>query len=343
MKYFLPKHALIVHNALSDKSPRPLAPVTDDDTRSTAVRIQNILIDHGVDAKLYPVDTQRDLTRLRVLKTELIFNCVDDDIGDIPMSSHLIPKIAGEMRVPFTGGSSGNILLTTNKAATKQFLLVHEIPTPPFVVISDRKQLPEMSYLYALFPLIVKPVSSDGSEGVTQRSIVSDQKHLAWEVSRVIKTYNQPALVEQFIPDREINVAVIEKQGRPFILPPSEIYFTKDYGQRYKIVDFEAKWRPETPQYHNTPGICPAPLSPRLFQKLRLLTLSVWNVLSLQGYTRVDYRVDTKEFPYVLEVNLNPDISDDSETGFPRAAKAAGLSYEQMILTIVSSAMYRYR
>src|SRR3989338_6544583 len=122
MKYLLPKTALVVHNALTDAVPYPYAPVTDNDTISTAKEISEILENEGVKTKLFPVGNLNDLKVLRKIKTDFIFNCVDDNIGDIPFSSHLIPEIAQKLKIPFSGGSSKNILLTTDKAATKKIL-----------------------------------------------------------------------------------------------------------------------------------------------------------------------------------------------------------------------------
>ena len=94
MKYLLPKTALVVHNALTNAVPYPDAPVTDDDTVSTAKEISEILNNAGVKTKLFPVGDINDLKVLEKTKTDFIFNCADDNIGDIPFSSHLVPEIA---------------------------------------------------------------------------------------------------------------------------------------------------------------------------------------------------------------------------------------------------------
>ena len=140
MKYLLPKTALIVHNALTDAVPYPDAPITDNDTISTAKEISEILESGGVKTKLFSVGNLNDLEDLKKEKTDFIFNCADDNIGDIPFSSHLVPEIAEKMGIPYSGGSSKNILLTTDKAATKKILLKNNIPTAPFIVIQNQKK-----------------------------------------------------------------------------------------------------------------------------------------------------------------------------------------------------------
>ena len=335
MKYLLPKTALVVHNALTDAVPYPYAPVTDNDTISTAKEISEILENEGVKTKLFPVGNLNDLKVLRKIKTDFIFNCVDDNIGDIPFSSHLIPEIAQKLKIPFSGGTAKNILLTTDKAATKKILMENNIPTAPFTVIRNqiRTGLPD-------YPLIVKPVASDGSEGVTQKSVVENRKQLIAAVKKNFKLFHQPALVEKYISGREINVAVLEIKGKPKILPASEITFPKEYGQKYKIVDFESKWRPETPQYNHTPAVCPAEISPSLLRKLQTAVVKIWEIMDLQGYARVDFRIDKNGNPFVLEININPDIENNPSVGFPRAAKVFGLNYKNLILTIVDNAIH---
>ena len=346
MKYLLPRTALVVHNALTDAVPYPDAPITDDDTVSTAKEISEILNNAGVKTKLFPVGDLNDLKLLQKAKTDFIFNCVDDNIGDIPFSSHLIPEIAEKMGIPYSGGSSKNILLTTDKAATKEMLLKNNIPTAPFMVIKDqiRPGLAQRSLAFINktgFPLIVKPIASDGSEGVTQKSVVENRKQLIGAIENNFKLFHQPALVEKYINGREINVAVLEIKGLPKVLPASEITFPKEYGQKYKIVDFESKWRPETPQYNHTPAVCPAKISPSLLRKLQTTVVKIWEIMDLKGYARVDFRIDKNGNPFVLEININPDIENNPSVGFPRAAKIFEIDYKNLILTIVDNAMHR--
>ena len=343
MKSKLPRHVTIIYNAPSDKNPYPLAPVTDDDTAGTPKDIQKALSRRGISTKLAAIDSAADLKKVRSADTDLIFNCVDDDIGNKPGSSHLAPKVAQESRLAFTGGTAGNILLTTNKAATKQYLLTYGIPTPAFAVVERPEYLDIAYHLRDKFPLMVKPAATDGSAGITQKSIVTNEKNLKKQVTEMVRVFKQPALVEEYIASREINVAIMERNGRPFLLPFSEITFERGYGQKYKIVDFAAKWRPKTKQYRHTPAVCPAEVSKALGRKLTAYAKMIWKYLNLQSYVRIDFRIDDRGNPYVLEVNCNPDITNDPNTGFPRSCRAAGYNYDEMILQIVESAMERYK
>jgi D-alanine-D-alanine ligase len=345
MKYLFPKTAIVVHNALTDAVPYPDAPITDNDTISTAKEISEILESCGVKTKLFSVGDLNNLNNLKKEKTDFIFNCADDNVGEIPFSSHLVPEIAEQMRIPFSGGTAKNILLTTDKAATKKVLSENNIPTAPFIVIENQTRTglaaADQAFIRTIgFPLIIKPVASDGSEGVTQKSVVENRKQLIRAMENNFKLFHQPALVEKYITGKEINVAILEVRGHPKVLPASEITFPKEYGQKYKIVDFESKWRPETPQYNNTPAVCPAKISLSLLRKLQTTVVKIWEIMDLKGYARVDFRIDKNGKPFILEINVNPDIENDPAVGFPRAARAIGLDYKNLILTIVDSAMH---
>lgn len=342
MRHRLPRHVTIVYNAPSGRPVHPKAPVTDPNTDHTAHDVKRFLDSKGVKTKLFPLRTMNDLKRLRRVRTNLVFNCVEDDIGSSPFTEHLVAKTLADAGIPFTGASAGNILLTTNKAATKQYLLTHGIPTPPFAVV-DHPDFMDMTYhLRGLFPLMVKPVSEDGSEGITQRSVVTNSDTLKQQITSVVKTFEQPALVEQFINTREVSVAVIERSGRPIALPPSEVKFKRGFGRAHKILDFDAKWRPRTTQYRHTKEECPADLKPSLTRELTRIALSIWKILDLRGYASIDFRIDEKGNPYVLEVNVNVELVNDTAGGLTGAAWAGGLSWDRLITTFINSALYRH-
>lgn len=342
MRHRLPRHVTIIYNAPSSRPVHPKAPITDPNTDRTAQDVRKLLDSKGVKTKLFPLRTMNDLKRLRRVRTNLVFNCVEDDIGSTPFSEHRVAKVLADTGIPFTGASAGNILLTTNKAATKQYLLTHGIPTPPFAVV-DHPDFMDMTYhLRDLFPLMVKPVSEDASEGITQRSVVTNSATLKQQIASVVKTFEQPALVEQFINTREVSIALVERSGKPLVLPPSEIKFKRGFGKTHKILDFDAKWRPKTTQYQHTKEQCPADLKPSLAKELTRIALAIWKILDLRGYASIDFRIDEKGNPYVLEVNVNVELLNDTAGGFACAAWALGIPWEKLVTTIIGSALYRH-
>jgi D-alanine-D-alanine ligase len=142
-------------------------------------------------------------------------------------------------------------------------------------------------------------------------------------------------LIEDYIPGREINVA-LWGADEPEILPLYEIDFqwTSDPFQR--IVSFDSKWVKESVEYSGTPGICPAGLSSRDEGSIREVALRAYELLGIRSYARIDIRL-FEGIPYILEVNANPDLAPNA--GFYRTAKAAGFSYPQMVRRITQLAL----
>lgn len=345
-RWRLPRTALVVHNALTGARQVPYrgAPLTANDTAGTAREIDRILRRRRVDSRLFPVASVGDLDRLAAAETEFAFNCVDDDIGTTPNSSHLVPVLFQKKRIPYSGASGASILLTGSKAAVKKLCRKHSILTPDFwlaVKPEEIKHLP--CFQPGFFPAIIKPANMDGSEGISQDSVVNQAAALIKQVQKVMKVFHQPVLVEQYIFGREISQSVLELRRGRQLFPPAEIVFTRGFQPRYKIVDFKAKWRRRTNEFAHTRRRCPADLPVKLAQRLERLAGRIWRRFRLTSYARFDFRLDDRGRFWLLEINANPDISHDQETGFPAAARAAGYSYEDLILQIVDKAMFKFK
>jgi D-alanine-D-alanine ligase len=167
---------------------------------------------------------------------------------------------------------------------------------------------------------------------------VHDIESLRHRVAFIVTTYNQPALVEEYIEGRELNVAIIGNE-RLTVLPISEIDFSKLPPNYPKIVTYNAKWVEGTAEYVGTVGTCPAKLTPEVEQRVRDIARQAYKLMEIRDYARVDIRLDASNTPYVLEVNPNPDISRD--TGFARSARAAGMTFEDMLANIIETALER--
>jgi ribosomal protein S18 acetylase RimI-like enzyme len=157
----------------------------------------------------------------------------------------------------------------------------------------------------------------------------------------VHETFHQAALVEQFVGSRELNVSVLRRGRRTEVLPIAEIDFGAFGPERPRIVDYAAKWLPHSFEYRNTPRIIPAPLDPRLADRIRHYALAAWRAVGCRDYARVDLRMDDHGQVTILEVNSNPDVSP--EAGFSAALAAAGIPYREFVLAMVRNAAARLR
>jgi len=246
-----------------------------------------------------------------------------------------IPALLDLFRIPYTGSPPLTLGLCQDKGKVKDILLSQGILTPRYKIFDREVSQMEGSK----FPLIVKPLHEDGSLGISKESVVFDNEGLRRQIRYIIEKYRQPALVEEFIDGRELNVGLIETNGRVQTLPVSEIDYADFPADVPKICGYEAKWVTESMEYQRSKPICPATLDQLIQKKLEVIAVRVYKLFGCRDYARVDVRVDRAGEIYVLEVNPNPDISP--QAGMSRAIKARGMTYKEFIDALLSKAHSR--
>jgi D-alanine-D-alanine ligase len=222
----------------------------------------------------------------------------------------------------YTGNGGEALARSTNKALAKSYLAAAGVPTPAWRVYRD----PEQVQADLAFPLFVKPVAEDASQGIGPDAVVRDVAALQRRVAYIAERYRQAALAEAFVAGREFNVALWGEP--PEVLPLAEIDFSAFPDPLARIVTFAAKWEEDSFEYIHTPVHCPAHVDEATATRIRDVARQAWAAIGCRGYARVDIRLDEAGTPYVVEVNCNPDISPDA--GFYRAARAGGYSYQEM-------------
>jgi D-alanine-D-alanine ligase len=294
----------------------------------------------GYDASVFNInsDIKRLIKHLEETKIDLIFNFCES-IKGLAINEMHVAGIYELMGIPYTGAGSLALGTCLNKVRTKIILNAYGIPTARHVLYKKPEEI-SLDDLQLKFPLFVKPSREDASIGIENSSVVHNPESLRQRVTSVITTYNQPALVEEYIEGRELNVAIIGNE-QPTVLPISEIDFSKLPPDYPKIVTYNAKWVEGTAEFIGTVGTCPAKLDPVIEKKVCDIAKKAYRIMEIRDYARVDIRLDAENTPYVLEVNPNPDISRD--TGFARSAGAAGMTFEDMLAKIVETALARIR
>jgi D-alanine-D-alanine ligase len=258
----------------------------------------------------------------------LIFNNVDGCGSDPLGAAHLLQLIE-EMGFRHTGSTAEVTALCTDKAAAKQKLLNKGIPTPAFQVF-DRPT----GEISVKFPVIVKPLFQDASIGIRLESVVHNPQALYQQITEVLEQYSPRALVEEFIPGREMAVAFL---GDEFLAISEE-----DYSQipdtSEHLITYNAKWDPQDYYYQHITLRCPAPLSDADQAIILGMMRKVIKVLGLRDYGRMDIRF-YQHTPYFLDMNETPDLGADA--GFYLSASQSGYSYEQMIQSLLNIALKR--
>jgi len=269
----------------------------------------------------------------------VVFNLVEGFWADAGQAN-LVPTVIRSFGRACTGNDTQGLLLSLDKWQSKTLLRAAGLPTPQGLMVRPGQPIPARDLFDG--PYIVKPVQADGSEGIDKNNIVRGHGKALREIVRQIHDQQgQPALIEQYIDGREVNISMICRDGGLQGLPLTEIDFSAFETDRPRIVGYEAKWLAESFEYRHTPHLVPAPLPKRGAQRIRDLAIAACRTLACFEYSRVDFRLDKANRPYVLEVNANPDISLDA--GFAAALKAAEIPYEAFVKLAIDNAMARVR
>jgi D-alanine-D-alanine ligase len=271
---------------------------------------------------------------LKEIHPDVVFNLCESVYGNTCWEMN-IPALLDLFRIPYTGSSSLTLGLCQDKGKVKDILTSQGILTPRYKIF-DRG----VNHIRGnIFPIIVKPLYEDGSLGISKESVVFDDEALARRIQYVIEKYHQPVLVEEFIDGRELNVSLVEMNGKTAVLPISEIDYTEFPEGFPKICGYEAKWVTESIEYQKSKPICPAPLEWVMKKRVEHIAIKVFKLFGCRDYARVDIRIDRDGKIYVLEVNPNPDISPQS--GMTRAIKVQGMTYAEFIGGLIEKALQR--
>jgi len=314
--------------------------------------VQRALSGSNHKTKIVPValDPYKLIDELRENRPDIIFNLCESLDGD-PTQEMNVASLFEILKIPYTGSRAFALGLALNKAKVKEILNYHDIPTSLHFISDNPSKLSEQGYAKVKnsYPLIVKPSREDASIGIENESIVNDEAELKIRIEHVLDKYKQPALVEQFIDGREINVSVVgnavKDEKELIVFPISEIDFSALPDDLPKIVSYNSKWMYNTVEFSGTKAVCPAKdLSPELEEIIQNTARRVYHIIGASDYARVDFRVKDN-IPYVLELNPNPDISSDvdEDTGFTRSGKAYGWTYEMLIQKIIEFSWKRWQ
>ncbi|MEM2961090.1 MAG: ATP-grasp domain-containing protein, partial [Candidatus Bathyarchaeia archaeon] len=267
---------------------------------------------------------------------DIVFNIAEGLRGE-SRESH-IPVILEMLGIPYTGSGPATLAICLDKALTHKVLSAHGIPSPRFHVFkrTDGVLSDELN-----FPLVVKPLAEGSSKGVRSSSLVKDEQSLKRQVSWVIENYNQPAIVEEFLPGREFTVGLIGNE-EPIVLPIVEIQLDK-LPNAALIYSYEAKWIWDTPENPLDIFKCPAEIPLDLEDGIKNIAIKAFKVLNCRDVCRIDMRLDDEGVPKILEVNPLPGLipNPEAHSCLPEAAREAGFTYDQLICTILWQALKR--
>jgi D-alanine-D-alanine ligase len=309
--------AIVLCNRMAVGSPEDIL-----DVKVQAEWICEELEAAGYRARMMPfgLDAVNQLEEARLRGGCFVINMVDSAPGEETFV-YLAPSLMEAVGIPFAGCGAEALLVTTNKLLTKRLLASYGLPTPGWFEGDDEFQ--PGRYL-------IKAVCEDASIGLDDHSLVDVETPEALHAltEQRVQQDGKRYFAEKFIDGREFNVCVYGNREHPAVLPPYEWVFPgfREAGKP-NFINYNAKWIENTFEYDQLAAVYHLPPEDTpLVQELVRLTEACWRKFELNGWARVDFRIDADGKPWILEINCNP-----SFYGFFNIARAHGFLFSQVI------------
>jgi len=318
----------------------------DDFLKEVAAKVEEAeyevaaaLIAGGHDVRLIGVwdDLHHLLDRLHAFQPDLVFNCAEGFDGQAALD-YVFAGVLEAQGLTFTGSPALGLIATRNKAVTKQILSHCGIKVAGFEMYRlDESVNREATFT---FPLIVKPLQEDASAGISQASIVWDREALVERVDFVHQNFTQPAIVEEFVPGRELYVGMLGNGSDLEILPLVEMVWGREVPAEERVATRLAKWDDAYRGRKGIRNVFARPISKRARETIAECCRTAFRALWLRDYARLDVRLTPEDEVWVIEANANPYISYGHDMA--NAAEKAGFKYPAFIQRIADEALRRH-
>ena len=320
------------------------APAADDeyaewDSAETIDAVARALARHGEVIRLEAGDDFPE--RLRAERPDIVFNIAEGLRG--PNREAHVPAICEFFGIPYSGSDPFTLALCLDKARTKEILRANGVPTAEWVLARSASDVERIAARGWSYPLFAKPVHEGSSKGITERNVAADAEALRAIVAELLERYDQPVLVETFLPGAEFTCGVLGNGSSARVLPIVGMNFESLPTGALPIYGFEAKWLWDRPENPLDIFSCPARMSSQLRAEIEDVVLRAYTVLGCRDWSRVDVRLDAAGRANIVEVNPLPGILPDpaDNSCLPKAARAAGLDYDALIGAALAAAAAR--
>lgn len=284
----------------------------------------------GVGAELQPIR--------RVIadwQPHIAFNLLEEFAGE-PAFDHVVVSFLEILGVPYTGCNPRGLILARDKALSKKILAWHRLPAPDFAVFARQRPVRRPKAL--AFPLLIKSLTREASEGISSASVVHDDDELRQRVLFIHDKVGTDAIAERYLDGREFYVGVMGHE-RLEVLPVWELFLDNLPEGTPKIATERVKFDAVYQKKHGiTSG--PARIDNALTEQVQRMAKRAYRALGLSGYARLDFRLDDAGRPWILEANPNPQIAYGED--FAESAHKAGIKYPQLLQRMLNLGL-RYR
>ncbi len=313
------------------------AEFADPDNCYTENDVHRALLENGYDVRplgLY-ADVRPLLDEVREFKPDVIFNLIET-FNQVTHWDKNITALIEILKVPYTGASSAALFLCNDKGLCRKILRFHRVRGPRFHTFyrGHRIWLPKTIKL----PCVVKPLAEEASRGISNASIVDDEKSFIERVKMIHDSMKMDAIAEEYVAGRELYVSVIGDQ-RLRVLPPREMTFGQLAQDEPRIATYKAKWDEAYRKRWGIRNDFADQLDDGLRERIDDVCKRAYRALNIRSYARFDLRVTPAGQVYVIEPNVNPCIAKDDEIA--QSANRVGIAYPALIRMIVRQALRR--
>jgi len=303
-------------------NPKTIPARTEKDADKDAAIIGKYLESLGLKVDLYPGNAK--LTeKLKLNKPEMVINLVDSIKGFENLAS-TIPALLELLEIPYTGADILGMSLDTNKFLIKKLLQQNGVPVPNYQLFNSASDYLDPSLR---FPLISKLNEIHGAVEITKDAVSENEKHLRERLKRLISTYKQPVLVEEFIVGREITGILLEGLNKKVYL--SEVVFPEN-DEKYNYFTFEEQWlshgNKQYQKYHD-------PL-------LREYVKKAFDVTKMYDYAKFDVRLDQSGRYFFIDTNSNPAFGPkETDVAISVVLDMYGISFQEILKRLLLNTM----
>ncbi|MFH1863957.1 MAG: hypothetical protein ABIJ85_03565 [bacterium] len=285
----LPKKVGVIHSeAKREYFPTEAQYITEKDAIKDAKTIAKYLQRLGIEAVLYPGDDKLP-EKLRRQRPDVVINLVGSVKGNEYLSS-TIPGVLEILDIPYTGAGILGESLSYNKFLVKKLLQQNGVPVPYYQLFNTPTDMLDPTLR---FPLISKLNEIHGGVEITKDSVSDNEKHLRERLKFLIKTYEQPAIVEEFIVGREVTAILLEGLNKKIYFG-EKVFFERE--DKYVFTTFEDQWGEKSfftyQKYDDT--------------ILREYVRKAFEITKMADYAKFDIRVDSSGRYYFIDSNSNP-------------------------------------
>ena len=307
------------------------------DSMETINAIKDALLSGGYNVELIEAD-EFAYDNLKKFKPEFVFNVAEGYYGASRESQ--IPSMLEMLDIPYTGSDSITTGICHDKSRCKEILSYYNVPNAKFF-ISDKA----VHNVNGKYPKFVKPLHEGSSKGIYNSSVAKNIDDLNNEIKRIKDCYNQPALIEEFVPGKEFTAAMLGNGDEVKMLPLIEINLDEVPEGFNKIYSYEVKWFFDTRESQLDIFKCPADVDEKTYKAIEEVCINTFKLLRLRDWSRIDIRLDENNIPNVIEINPLPGILPNpvDNSCFPKAARMVGMDYNAMINAVLNEAIKRYK